>query len=81
MLLSLTNVNKKVLSQSTLTMYNTYTVREISILTKDFFMENKLCQVTSEKKNFIKIKEMIILKENFITNSICKNKISIIIFN
>ena len=58
-----------------------YTVREISIRTKDFFMENKLCQVISEKKNFIKIKEMIILKENFITNSICKKKISIIIFN
>ena len=49
-----------------------HTVREISIRTKDFFMENKLCQVISEKKNFIKIKEMIILKENFITNSICK---------
>ena len=55
-------------------MFFTNTVREISIRTKDFFMENKLCQVISEKKNFIKIKEMIILKENFITNSICKKK-------
>ena len=35
-------------------LYNT--VREISIRTKDFFMENRLCQVISEKKKLYKNK-------------------------
>ena len=51
-----------------------YTVREISIRTKDFFMENKLCQVISEKHMFLINTFIIILKANLIT-ILCSKKL------